>query len=275
MVSQSRQAVVLCTFAVALLVAGVSAPSVAGSSPGATQAPVDCSADSGGAVFSTDSGLVVDYSGQSLDRNPFRNETVLALPTATISAADNASAVLVPTNRAGVCLRTIEPTDSPIVVVPGTGPTVTVRDPLRTLAVSPVNYSRTATGTELLANASTTASITIADPTLELGRTVEAVDATGARLAAGRVTDNGTLSLSLPTGDHRMDLRYVPVETPTATPDPTDAPPTGGVESGTDTPTQTPTPTSTPTSRRISRGPDPVRPEPTPSTSGRRAVSDW
>ncbi|WP_018256651.1 ATP-binding protein [Halomicrobium katesii] len=249
---------------------------------------LDCQPGSEGAVFAADSGLEAVYDGETLDGNPFVDDTTLAFPNVTVSATDTASLRIVAATDDGVCLRSIEPTSASLRVTPDAGETVVVRDSLVNLSYGPFQYARSASGVDLAYNASAPAEITVEDGDLSAGRTVEAVDAdSGTQLTTGTVSTGNTVDLQLPAGHRNVDLRYASTQTATATSTvqpaatATDTAPQTATDTATPTATnattrtQTATETATPTARETppdsdsatggsSAGDDTATPTPTP-----------
>ncbi|MFB6309500.1 MAG: ATP-binding protein [Haloarculaceae archaeon] len=230
-----RTLALLCGFVVLAAVgpAGVGLTTVSG----ATTDHLACSGGDDGAVFGTDSGLIVIHERATLETNPFVNETTLAFANVTVSAADDASVRVVSASREQVCLRAVAPTNASLTVRPAAGPTVVVAGGLDSLAYGRVDYAANATA-ELAYETGESAEIEIVDGDLDPGRTVAAIEGETV-LASGTVTDERTVTLSLPAGDHSVDLRHVvatptPTPTPAATLTPTPDPPA--------TPRTTPTP---------------------------------
>ncbi|MBO4247438.1 histidine kinase [Halomicrobium sp. IBSBa] len=243
MESCTRRAVVAGTLVAVVLVWSGLVPLSAGA---ASVSGLDCQPGSEGAVFATDSGLEAVYDGETLDGNPFVDDTTLAFPNVTVSATDTASLRIVAATDDGVCLRSIEPTSAPLRVTPDAGETVVVRDSLVNLSYGSFQYARSAGGVDLAYNASAPAEITVEDGDLSAGRTVEAVDAdSGTKLTTGTVGADNTVDLQLPAGHRNVDLRYASTQTATATS--TVQPAATATPTATDTATQTPTATRTPT----------------------------
>ncbi|QGA84010.1 histidine kinase N-terminal 7TM domain-containing protein [Halomicrobium sp. LC1Hm] len=246
----TRRAVVAGAIVAALVWSGL-VPLSAGA---AGVSGLDCQPGSEGAVFAADSGLEAVYDGETLDGNPFVDDTTLAFPNVTVSATDTASLRIVAATDDGVCLRSIEPTNAPLRVTPDAGETVVVRDSLVNLSYGSFQYARSAGGVDLSYNASAPAEITVEDGDLSAGRTVEAVDAEdGTQLTTGTVSAGNTVDLQLPAGHRTVDLQYASTQTATATstvqPAATATPTPTDTATATDTsiPTATTTDTATPT----------------------------
>ena len=167
-----------------------------------------CAAGTGGAEYTADSGLVVFEDDPDIVSGNFPgNETVDFGPIA-LSAPETARARLTDGTGNRTCLGSVSVAGSNLTVDPADGPTLTLRS-----NVSAFTYRDSITlasgDADLAYNSSTRPTrLTFLATGYEPGTTIAAVDAgTGRELARGTVQANGSLPLTLPEGDHSVDLR--------------------------------------------------------------------
>lgn len=175
---------------------------------------LECTAgDGGGPVYVADSGLgVVDNDSAPDEAYPSfpDNETVHlgddGYPNVTFSAGGDAELRLENRTTERLCLAAVDATDHEILIDPANLSAVTVNGSANGLAFGSLDFDVDDVP-EMVYNASDTIALTIHDTGLDEGDSIAieslGSDAIDVELDAG---SNGTLSVELPAGDHRLTL---------------------------------------------------------------------
>ena len=175
---------------------------------------LECTAgDGGGPVYVAESGLaVVDNDSAPDEAYPSfpDNETVHlgddGYPNVTFSAGGDAELRLENRTTERICLAAVDATDHEILIHPANLSAVTVNGSVDGLAFGELDFD-VDDQPEVAYNASDAIALTVHDTGLEEGDSIaiESLDsdAVDEEIDAG---SNGTLSVELPAGDHRLSL---------------------------------------------------------------------
>ncbi|WP_254864651.1 CARDB domain-containing protein [Halovivax gelatinilyticus] len=190
--------------AVSLLAVGIAGPALAADSS------IECAAGSGGGpVYVTDSGLeVADNTTAADEAYPaFPNDETVALEDANVSfAAAGLAELRLEARSVGLtCVAGVNASANDVLIDPAEGPELTINGSLEALSFGPLDFE--SDDADLTYDANDSVTLTLGDTGLDEGETVDVEsldsDAVDAEVDAG---SNGTLSVELPAGIHRLSL---------------------------------------------------------------------
>lgn len=194
-----------------LAIAAVLAVAVLALAPGsavASEPDSACAGSGGGALFVADSNFTVANNASPVAPNgsSFPDDRTIRFRNVTL--ASNASTFLRLENGTGPesCVANVSATNDSILIAPDGETNVSVRGNVSTLALADADYG--SGSADLAYNATEAWTITLYDTSLGSGTDVNAVTTgDGSNLVSNATDGSGNLTLTLPGGNHSVDLR--------------------------------------------------------------------
>jgi hypothetical protein len=195
-----------------LVLAAVALTVVGGAAvvPGATAADpspsADCANGGSGALYVTDTGLVVEESAPAVDLGRFPDDRSVDFGSVRVASAGPATARLENGTGAVTCLAAVNASSHAVTVTADGEGSFVLAGRVDALSFGAPNYDEDDAGVDLAYEAPAAFVVRVPATGLPRGERVEAVTAGGAVLDATTVAANATATFELPAGTREVNL---------------------------------------------------------------------